>query len=265
MLPGEQKQCHLYEPNLTELFQYATEHNDGQIVQLLDGASSCAPLLEVADSHPVEEGGIWCQLKCVGRVQICRNRQQAWAPPPFERVRIEGRWCDGIRGTDADYADEAILRRVQSLHAACVALTAQIDEASDVPAPSIPADVRYMWGHESDLPVFEASLDRSLRDRRDVLTARGMDAAPATSMRSLHGLWGVDAGEDEADARERRMRAQLVSFAACADLKRTLRARAAVCRDTHARLRLAEAGLRRQHARLQASLALEQAIASARM
>ena len=74
MLPGEQKQCHLYEPNLTELFRYATEHNDGQIVQLLDGASSCAPLLEVADSHPVEEGGIWCHLKCVGRVQICRTR-----------------------------------------------------------------------------------------------------------------------------------------------------------------------------------------------
>ena len=97
--------------------------------------------------------------------------------------------------------------------------------------------------------------------------AKGMDSEPAASLHGLHALWGLQCGNgDDCDAAasDRRLEEQLFTFAACADLKRTLRARAVVCRDSHARLRMAEAALQQQRARLRASLALERAVCKTR-
>ena len=122
----------------------------------------------------------------------------------------------------------------------------------------VPADVRYRWGHESFLPVFEQPLARSFARRYEALIHRDMDSAPAGTLEALHELWGVENADDG------QAKWQLQSFTACADLSRRLRARAVVCRDTHKRLLLARAALRVRRDKLRANVALEEALQSVR-
>ena len=261
MLPGERKQAHLYEPEYVELLQHSMDHNGGLLAQTFEGVPSrCAPLLQVADSRQVDEGGVWCMLKCIGRVEI---QQVAASTSSFDQVSVIGSWVDDSPGADAgrfDPAHAAMQTATLRLHAQCVQLMKELDVAQDVvPVPKPAADVRFTWGHESYLPQFEAPLRANVNERYVTLLERGMDCAPAASLQPLHALWGL--AEDVDDARARQ---QLLSFAACADLKRTLRRRAVVCRSTHARLRMAHAALHAKRQQLQAAVAVEQAVQSVR-
>lgn len=272
MLPGEQKQCHLYEDELIDVLDSALQNDEGLLVQTLEGSKlglrRCAPLVQVAETRTVEEGGVWCMLKCIGRVEI--GCEDAASADELERVTVAGPWFDNptSRGPWFDnptfrpraLAHAELEGTVVELHTQCVALMRELDEAQDVvPVPKAAADSRYKWGHQSYLPQFEDSLKANVKSCRDTLLERGMDCAPASSLHSLHTLWGLSDDDDDERASE-----QLLTFTACADLKRTLRARAVRTRSSHARLRLAHAALRHKREALRASLALEQAMRSVR-
>ena len=169
LLPGELKQCHLYEPQLIELFEHAMAMDGGLLAQTLEGTTSRAvPLLQVADSRPVAEGGIWCTLKCIGRVEVCEAAGLPWAAS-FGSVKIAGVWADHASPQSANHVGaDALLRQVRELHSECTTLTSELEEAEGcVPVPKGAADTRYMWGHESYLPKFKESLGDTCHRRRE--------------------------------------------------------------------------------------------------
>ena len=277
MLPGESMQCHLFEPHLVSLFEDAMDTGDnepGLFVQAFGEAShACAPVMQVVEWKAHSESGYQCQLKCIGRAERSVRRAQATAIPEghprdparmlsYHRVRISGSWCDAATTmTQPEPASIALL------HQECVHLAARLEVVRGG-TPMLPAaqSLRFEWGHDSYLPAFEESLAESVQRREAILCHRGMDAAPAPTLASLHTLWGLsrharDAIGDDIDARAAQ---QLLSFACCAELSRAERVRAAVCRDTQKRFLLAESGLLKRRNKLRASLAVEEAVVSER-
>ena len=101
------------------------------------------------------------------------------------------------------------------------------------------------------------SLDETLEQRAkeslsNLLQEAGLNEAPASSLSSLHALWGIDL---EVDAQR-----QLISWAACAWLGAEGRREALRSRDAGARLQLAAMGLRERRQTLEAELSMERAM-----
>lgn len=205
MLPGEYKQVHLYEDGLVALAEQRLAEGSFVGQRLCgwrgDGDRSKVPmpLLQVVERRPHTEEGHTLVLKSVGRVRETAALDDdaavaAWADRP--RRESEGAWREAVCDPRASH-----------LHDECVRQQRRLDALESRGVPPVPApapDLRYEWGHESYLPVFEAPvtahpcpalemlkrpcdaprltleapIDALLDQRRDALLRRGMDEAP---------------------------------------------------------------------------------------
>lgn len=267
MLPGEYKQVHLYEDGLVALAEQRLAEGSFVGQRLCgwrgdgDRTKVPMPLLQVVERRPHTEEGHTLVLKSVGRV-----RETA----ALEDDAAVAAWADR-RGRESEGAwREAVCDpRASHLHDECVRQQRRLDALESRGVPPVPApapDLRYEWGHESYLPVFEAPIDALLDQRRDALLRRGMDEAPLSSLDELypglHDLWAAARETDVllSAGAACGAEAQLLSFTLSSSLPRRLRMRALLCRDTVARIRLAERALEAQLGRLAARAAIEEAI-----
>ena len=243
LLPGEERQVHLYEPALVRLFERELGP-DGVVGQQLD--STVTPLLKVAEFSPHEERGWWMRLCCIGRVEasdversvhgydtasICPYRDEADRVNDDEVCSLTGLGCADAEVCELYDECFELERRSAALEVAC----------------AVPADARYEWGHESYSPAFEERISALVARRRDALLQRGMDEPPAPGLEVLRGVWGA------ADAE-----LQLLSFAACSSLDTEARTQALLRRSTRERLKLAADGLRERRKKLLARVAMEE-------
>jgi len=253
LLPGETKQVHLYEARFIQLFADAASKHDSCVGQLLfvpnQGAVATTTLLEV-EEYRKEEFGVWAQLKCVGRVQL---------------LEIEQTDFEYVLGTvslvsDEDSSSAAVkAEELTQLHTSVVELQRKVggkkeDEAATDDDDGDARGGRVEWGHElRDAEAsFATPLSELVETRREVLLSRGPDATPfATLHEPLASVWDV---EDEATAE-----ATLLSFAACATLSISDRARALAMTSVAERCTLALEALQQQQARLAAMAALQSA------
>ena len=244
LLPGEERQVHLYEPALVRLFE-RTLGPHGIVGQHLEH-SSVTPLLRVTEASPHEERGWWMRLCCIGRVEasdversahgydtasICPYRDEADRVSDDEFCGLTGLGCADDEVCELYDACYELERRSAALEVAC----------------AVPPDARYEWGHESYSPAFEERISALVARRRDALLQRGMDEPPAPGLEVLRGVWGA------ADAE-----LQLLSFAACSSLDTEARTQALLRRSTRERLELAADGLRERRKKLLARVAMEE-------
>ena len=188
MLLGERMQLHLYEPECRAALCRALVDGHRCFGQLLtasdDDPEEVMPLLRVLRSTEHPEQGLSVHVQCVGRLNVLE------ADRPETRDGDGGGACrDGggrcLMTTVAPYQDvhaereprELVFQRLESLHASCCDLHAQIEEISqgDVPPVVIPPDVVYSWGHETYLPSFEQPLHGIFSQRRRSLCEMEMD------------------------------------------------------------------------------------------
>ena len=247
LLPGETKQVHLYEARFIQLFADAASKHDSCIGMLLftnQGAVGTTSLLEV-DEYRKEEFGVWARLKCVGRVQLLDLDQTDYGYVVGTVSHVAER-----RARRTDRAEVAsVLSTLCELHESVCELERKLKGSR---ADDRPVDERVEWGHEerytaSDEGVALADL---IASRRAVLVSRGPDALPhATLVDSCKEVWGVS--DDEA------AEATLQSFAACATLSATVRAKALAMTSVQERCALVIEALEGKRRRLAALAALQ--------
>ena len=188
MLLGERMQLHLYEPECRAALCRALVDGHRCFGQLLtasdDDPEEVMPLLRVLRSTEHPEQGLSVHVQCVGRLNVLEaDRPETSDGDGGGACRDGGGRC--LMTTVAPYQDvhaereprELVFQRLESLHASCCDLHAQIEEISqgDVPPVVIPPDVVYSWGHETYLPSFEQPLHGIFSQRRRSLCEMEMD------------------------------------------------------------------------------------------
>ena len=166
----------------------------------------------------------------------------------------------GVSEEEVLSAAQALLFRLEDqvaeVHASVVEMQRQLSSGGgDGAAADDDAEERVEWGHELRDQGADVgrTLDELVRDRREVLLSRGLDALPLdTLLEPLADVWNVGA---EAQAER-----QLLSFAAAAALSPSERVQALSMRSTSERLTLAVCALRERQRQLAAKLALRKAL-----
>ena len=166
----------------------------------------------------------------------------------------------GVSEEEVLSAAQALLFRLEDqvaeVHASVVEMQRQLSSGGgDGAAAEDDAEERVEWGHELRDQGADVgrTLDELVRDRREVLLSRGLDALPLdTLLEPLADVWNVGA---EAQAER-----QLLSFAAAAALSPSERVQALSMRSTSERLTLAVCALRERQRQLAAKLALRKAL-----
>ena len=270
MLPGEIMQVGLNEAThemlLAEVL-FSQEHNlVGQLLRRQSDAtsgwaSSCVPILKIIGKETADDGQIWLQTQCVGRARILKFHEEEERYDSAEVEPLVDLNCaeDG-QDTAQAYAIAA------GLYANCVDQQMAIDKRKSVAArnrkshdPREPLDTRspLLWKRDGTAchPLAGKNpLAATTQHRVAQLCERGMDEAPAESLKDLHSTWCVESDGD--------LEQQLASFTPFVDASTRERMRALMCESTLERLVFARDCLGRRLKRLRAENAVYAAIAS---
>lgn len=217
------------------------------------------PLLQIMEiREPSDAGGmedaVWCQVKCVGRALLDTEPVHADVDAG---CFLHAQATCAIDDSDAEedlIPMGPLLQDVRAGLSACREAERRLEQQGPPPRPldSLGDLLSYGCASHHKRPALEATLDEVIAARRDVLQQRGLDEAPATSLRGLHEVWNVQC--------ELEAHLQLVSWASCAWLDGEERIDAGRSSSPFDRLDIAVAGLRRRERALQTQLALERVI-----
>ncbi|KAL1527373.1 hypothetical protein AB1Y20_016042 [Prymnesium parvum] len=243
MLIGETKQVHLKDPRLVALFEKALDH-EGCVGQLLvtDSGSlaSVSSLLEITEVR-TRDAGMWADLRAVGRVRIHDVSQT-------EDEYVNAHICLHTDARLEQPLPMALVEGVQETYSSCHRLARRLREKTRGRSTEglfeAPSDSQVAVANQ-----FEVELESIVKQRREVMCERGLDASPVDYLDDdVQALLGVS-NEEAAEL-------QLFSFCAASCLGAHERAHALTAADTVERLKFTTAILREKEARLAAQLAL---------
>ena len=123
LLPGESLQIHLFDPGQLALLDTAIRRDSGCVAMLLEsessGACAIAPLLELHEQRPCDDGGVQCSFGCVGAVhlrgvELHREPHEFLMAPEASAIR-EPRATVDVDSADDEEVCQSTTRRGEAL------------------------------------------------------------------------------------------------------------------------------------------------------